>query len=112
LGLAVASTVWNNYVGIRLQHLLPSDQLSLVLKSTAALSLLPESLRHEVTEILVHSYNQRMRVLIGFTAAQFLALAMLWKSPQISLARNENAATTASLPGADGEVAEPNTNIL
>ncbi|KAJ4296422.1 hypothetical protein N0V90_006467 [Kalmusia sp. IMI 367209] len=86
LGLAIASTVWNNYAATRLRHLLPPDQLSLVMKSTAAVSLLPETTRHQVTEVLVRSYNQRMRVLIGFTAAQFIALAMLWKRPQVVLA--------------------------
>lgn len=110
LGLAVASTVGNNYITTQLQHLLPPDQLSLVLKSTGATSLLPEPVRHRVIEILVHSYNQRMRVLIGFTAAQLIALAMLWRRPQISLVRNDSTASNPNLAGDDGDEASSHAN--
>jgi hypothetical protein len=101
--LAVASAVWNNYVAQRLQQLLSPDQLVLVLKSTSATSLLPEPVRYRVVEVLVHSYNQRIKVLIGFTAAQFIALGMLWRRPQISLAHNDSTTKDLKTAGHGGE---------
>ncbi|OAG06096.1 MFS multidrug transporter-like protein [Paraphaeosphaeria sporulosa] len=93
LALAVATTVWNNYATTRLQHLLPPDQLSMILKSTGAVSLLPEPAKRQVMEVLVRSYNQRTRVLIGFTAAQFVAVMMLWRRPQISFTQKDSKKT-------------------
>jgi hypothetical protein len=111
LGLAIASTVWNNYVATRLQILLSPDQLHLVLKSTGATALLPEPIIHGVIEILVDSYNQRMKVLIGFTAAQLVALGMLWSRPQISLANNKSATNDTNLMETDGQEASVHINI-
>lgn len=52
-----------------------------------------------------------MRVLIGFTAAQFIALGMLWKRPQISLARNDSVTNDLILAEDDGEETSPHTKI-
>lgn len=96
LGLATASAVWSNYVNQHLRELLSDDQVLLVLKSTNMISLLPEQTRLKVVETLISSYNQRTKVLIGFTAAQFIALAMLWRRPQISLPGKEKPAVAPS----------------
>lgn len=84
LGLAVASTVWNNYATKQLQLLLPQDQLEIILKSTAAIPLLPGGIRERVIEIMIHSYNLRMKALIGFTSAQLIAVGMMGRIPDLN----------------------------
>ncbi|KAF2451073.1 hypothetical protein P171DRAFT_439600 [Karstenula rhodostoma CBS 690.94] len=102
LALAVEYSVWNNYATTRLQHLLLPDQLSIILRSTAEVSLLPEPLKHQVSEVLISSYNQRTRVLIGFTTAQFVAIMMLWRRPQVSFAHQGRERIQQGSIGADG----------
>ncbi|PVH94609.1 MFS multidrug transporter-like protein [Periconia macrospinosa] len=103
LGLAVASTVWNNYVSSQFEQLLSSYQSSLVMKTTSAVFLLPEPQKQRVIEVLVHSYSLRMKVLIGFTAAQVIGLGMLWKRPQITFPRNETELVEGmDMPGKSG----------
>lgn len=79
----------NNYATTRLEHLLSPDQLSLVLKSTKFISELPDVVRLGAVEILVNSYNERMKTIIGFTAAQFIGLSMVWRNPQILISNTE-----------------------
>jgi hypothetical protein len=113
LGLAVASAVWNNCTAKQLQHLLPQDQLSLVLKSNEAISLLPELVRKRIVEILINSYDQRMKALIGFTAAQFIAVGMLWKTPQISLPRNDSTPNSPDMEeGGSNEDQSTHENLV
>lgn len=73
----------------------------MILRSTAEVSLLPEPGKRQVTEVLITSYNQRTRVLIGFTAAQYVAVMMLRRRPQISFPEKESQRGQPSLNGAD-----------
>jgi hypothetical protein len=90
LGLAISTNVMNDYAKRHLQHLLPPDQLLLVLQSTEAITRLPADVRPGVKEVLISSFNQRIRVLIGFAALQFFVLGMLWRTPQIAIPRKED----------------------
>lgn len=74
----------------------------MILRSTAAVELLPVASRQQVTAVLIASYNQRTRVLIGFTAAQFIAVAMLWRKPQVSFYKG-NVKMKEVIPAGDVE---------
>ncbi|ORY05713.1 major facilitator superfamily domain-containing protein [Clohesyomyces aquaticus] len=83
LDLAVASTVFNNYITSHLRGIVTEEQLHLLLRSTEFVADLPQPMRLKVVGVLVRGYNARMRTMIGFSAAQFIAILMLWQRSQI-----------------------------
>jgi hypothetical protein len=81
--LAIASSVFLNFVRTNLSKLLPSQQVDAILKSTETLEFIPAEDRVAVAEIFSKGYNLQFRILIVLSAAQFLAALLMWKKKQI-----------------------------
>ena len=93
IGLAVALTVGNNYFNSHVRDIVTDEQRGNLLKSVEFISQIPPETRARVLKILVDSYNLRMKSLIAFSAAQFVAVALLWKKQQIIIKKNSDEAT-------------------
>ncbi|PQE22686.1 major facilitator superfamily transporter protein [Rutstroemia sp. NJR-2017a BVV2] len=78
LGLAAVTTALNNYLSSHLPDVLTPAQLKDVLQSTSAISSLSPELKFR-------GYNLQLPILIGFTAAQFFALCLIWNKPQLGI---------------------------
>lgn len=87
LGLAAVTTALNNHLSDRLPKILNDTQLDSVLSSTSAISSLEQPLRSQVQEVFGQGYDLQLKILIGFTAAQFLTLLLIWnwKGPQLGI---------------------------
>lgn len=85
LGLAIASTVMNNYLSSHLGPLIGAENLALILKSTSEIQTLPAEFQVDTVDALAHGYNLQMKVNIGFSVVQVLAVGLLWRRKQIEV---------------------------
>ncbi|CAG8976536.1 hypothetical protein HYALB_00011013 [Hymenoscyphus albidus] len=83
IGLAIATTVFNNYIGDNLSAILAPEVLQALLQSTFTIEGLPEELKGRVAKVLAEGYNLQMRVTTGFAVAQIFTLGLLWRKNQI-----------------------------
>lgn len=83
VGLAIATNVLNSYVTSKLGNLLTPEQISAVLETSAAISLLPADMQDQVKMIFAAGYNRQMKVVLGFAAAQIPATLVMWQKKQI-----------------------------
>ena len=77
VGLAVATNALNSLINSRLSSVLTADQLASLLESVQTVATLPPSLQGTVRSAFADGYNLQMRIMIGFSAAQVLALALM-----------------------------------
>lgn len=91
LGLASVTTALNNHLSDHLPKILNDTQLESVLSSTSVISSLEEPLKAQVQEVFGQGYDLQLKILIGFTAAQFLTLLLNWnwKKSQMSIHKSE-----------------------
>lgn len=83
IGLAVVTTVLNNYVQSHLTGVLTPEQLGTFLKTTSILAELPASTADIVREVYSSGLNAQMRVAVGFAVAQIPAALLMWRRKQI-----------------------------
>ncbi|KAI9650185.1 hypothetical protein NHQ30_000198 [Ciborinia camelliae] len=83
VGLAVVTTVLNNYIQSHLTGVLTPEQLDTFLKTTSLLAELPPSTVDIVRRVYSNGFNAQMRVAIGFAAAQIPAALLMWRRKQI-----------------------------
>jgi hypothetical protein len=74
-----------NYLHNHLGPIVTSEQLSLLLQNTSVINELSMDLRAAVLRVFADGYTMQMKIATGFSAAQFLAVTMMWKKPQITL---------------------------
>jgi hypothetical protein len=82
LGLSIASTVLNNYLS---DHLTSGPVDTLLADPVTALKMLPEAAREQALETFAEGYGLNVKIMAGFSAAQILSVALMWRSPQVSL---------------------------
>lgn len=87
LGIAVMNTVLNSYLNSHLPLLLHGEQLTGVLNSASRIALLPPGLQESVRAVYGEGYNLQMRVTLAFSAAIFLAAALVWKKKPLRLGK-------------------------
>lgn len=85
LGLAIASNVLNNHLKSSLAGLIPAEDLSKLLQSTASVRLLPAGVQAQVLAAFSDGYNLQMKIMAGFAGAQVLTVGALWRKNQISV---------------------------
>ena len=83
IGLAIVTTVMNNYVKSHLANYLSQDQIGNLLRTTEAFPTLPPDLADTVKRIFEDGYNLQMRVVVGFSAAQIPAALLMWQKKQV-----------------------------
>jgi hypothetical protein len=85
IGLAIVTTVMNNYIKSHLANFLSSQQIDHLLKSTKSFTSLPPSLFGIVLTVLAKGFNLQMRVMTAFSAVQILVAFLLWRKRQITV---------------------------
>ncbi|KAF2464555.1 MFS multidrug transporter-like protein [Lindgomyces ingoldianus] len=83
LCLAIASSVFNDFIRARFLHILSPQEVDVILKSTEAIKFVPADIRMELTKIFSRGYDLQFKILIGFAAAQIPASALMWKRNQV-----------------------------
>jgi hypothetical protein len=81
--LAIASSVFLNYVRSNLSSVLPSSEVDLILRSPGVLTHEPAHVQEAAVEVFTKAYAIQFRMLIGVAVAQFLAALLMWKKKQI-----------------------------
>jgi len=79
IGLAITTTVLNSYIKSSLRGLLTPEQLGGLLESIDVINFLPPEQQAQVRQSFSHGYNLQMKVMIGFSAAQILVVALMWE---------------------------------
>jgi hypothetical protein len=87
LGIAIMTAAMENYLHKHLGPIVTPEQLSLLLKNTSVINQLPSDLRAAVLKVFADGYTMQMKIATAFSALQFLAVSMMWKKPQITLAK-------------------------
>jgi hypothetical protein len=85
VGIAVVNAVLNSYVRLHLRSTLTAGQLDAILQSASRIKSLTPALQEIVRVVYGQAYNLQLRVTIAFTAAQFLAVILMWKRKQLRL---------------------------
>lgn len=79
ISLAIASNILNGNLAHRLQGILSSHELHIFLENVKSIEYLSPDLQEEVKNIFASSYSAQLKVMIGFAAAQLLAILLLVK---------------------------------
>ena len=80
MGLSIVTSVMKSSIRSKLSAYLSSDSINTILQSAAAINLLPSALQYQTRSLFAQQYNLQMRVVIGFTVAQFLTSLLIWKN--------------------------------
>lgn len=81
--LAIASSVFNDYIQTRFLDLLPAAMVEAILENTQTLDLVSSELQTKLIEIYSDGYNLQFMVAIGFSAAQIPVSLLMWQRKQI-----------------------------
>lgn len=79
-GVAIATSLLNNHVKNSLSSTLRSDQLSAVLQSTQIIGTLEPTLQVQVRMVFAEGYNKGLGAMLGFAAAEFLSILLMWET--------------------------------
>ena len=77
--MAIATNLLNNHVKNGLSSVLRPDQLGAVLQSTQIIGTLEPALQAHVKSVFAEGYNMGMGALLGFAAAEFLSILLMWE---------------------------------
>ena len=72
----------NHYLKTHLTEILPSDALAALVKTTKIMATFAPNVQEKVIQVFAQSYNLQYKIMIGFTAAQFPAVAMMWTNKE------------------------------
>jgi hypothetical protein len=83
LGIAAASTILHNYLKDRLSGALDPEQVRLLLHSGDVIGTLPPDIQNLAREAYSVAYSAQMKLAGAFSAAQLVAVAMIWKRTNV-----------------------------
>ncbi|GAA90147.1 efflux pump antibiotic resistance protein [Aspergillus luchuensis IFO 4308] len=83
LGVAASAAILNHYLQSRLSSILPPEELSALLETTEAILTFPPEIQISVREVFAMAYSAQIKLSAAFSVAQLLALAMIWRRPNI-----------------------------
>ncbi|KAL2864859.1 uncharacterized protein BJX67DRAFT_389704 [Aspergillus lucknowensis] len=78
-GVTVATTILNEHLQSVLGSFISQEQLNAVLETPQAISLLGPGVQVQVRRVFAAAYNLQMKAAGGFSAAQILAVLLVWK---------------------------------
>ena len=85
LGLAIATTAINNYTTAYLPAVITPQQQHALQRSISEIHSFPPDVQKQIQAVFAQGYNVQMKIMVGFAAAQVLAVLLLWRKPQIRL---------------------------
>ena len=83
LGVAASAAILNHYLQSRLSSILPPEELSALLETTEAILAFPPDIQIRAREVFAMGYSAQIKLSAAFSVAQLLALAMIWRRPNI-----------------------------
>lgn len=87
LGIAAATAILHSHTRSGLSALLPSDEVDAFSVSTQLIDTLTPSMQSQVREVYAEAYSMQMKMVGGFSAAQFLALGLVWKRQNVRIVK-------------------------
>lgn len=88
MGIAIVNSVLNNYVRTHLEALLSDQQLDGILGSASGIAQYAPAVQETIRRTYGEAYNWQMRVTTAFSAAHFLAVALMWKKQPMRLGKD------------------------
>jgi len=79
IGLAITTSILNSAIRSRLSMTLSPDVVDQILRSTNVIDTLPKALQQSTREVFASEYDTQMKVVIGFTVAEFLGTLLIWR---------------------------------
>jgi hypothetical protein len=84
-GLAIVTYVFNDYAKPSFRELgVPSLEEQLFIGDPNV----PSAIQHQIRTIFAEGYSRQILVLCGFSGAQLIAVALMWKRKQILLGQD------------------------
>ncbi|CAG7922339.1 unnamed protein product [Penicillium olsonii] len=87
LGIAASSAILFHYIRSRLSHALQPGELAALLKTTEAIMTFSPESQLLVREVYATAYSMQMKMCGAFSAAQILAVAMIWKRKNVRFSK-------------------------
>ena len=81
--MAVTSNVLNSHLKRNLSGLLDPSQLSTLLQNIDIIKSFDSATQMHIREVFAQGYALNFKIILGFTAAQFLTVAMILRKNQI-----------------------------
>jgi len=79
VGVAITTSVLNNYVRHHLKGFLTEVQIDELLLKTQSIGGFEEGVRGEIREVFVGAYNVQLRIVSGICAVQVLSVGLMWR---------------------------------
>ena len=83
IGLAIVTSVLNSHVQSGLPDFLTQDQVNMLLQRSGTIVEFPPQVQEMIKLVFAQGYNNQMKVLIGFAAAQIPGSLIMWQKKQI-----------------------------
>ena len=83
IGLAIVTSVLNSHVQSILPGFLSQSQIDMLLQRSGTITQFPPHVQEMVKLVFAQGYNNQMKVLIGFAAAQIPGSLIMWQKKQI-----------------------------
>ncbi|OJI85991.1 hypothetical protein ASPTUDRAFT_922461 [Aspergillus tubingensis CBS 134.48] len=87
LGIAAGTAILHSHTQSGLSSLLPADEVDALSVSTQLINALTPELQSRVREVYAEAYSLQMKLIGGFSAAQFLALVLMWKRQNVRIVK-------------------------
>lgn len=81
VGIAVVNSVWVNYVRQHLGSILTKADIDTLLTDIESLGGFSTAVQEAFRVVCSDAYNLQMLVTLGFSAAQVIVMAALWRRP-------------------------------
>lgn len=87
LGIAAGTAILHSHTQSGLSSLLPADEVDALSVSTQLINTLTPEIQTRVQEVYAEAYGMQMKMIGGFSVAQFLALALVWKRQNVRIVK-------------------------
>lgn len=85
-GVAISGSIVNGKAASELVSIISSSEVKLILQDLSKISTLSSTQQLLVREVFGKAYDIFMKVVVGLAAAQLVAVGLIWKRPQLSMA--------------------------
>ncbi|GKZ78253.1 hypothetical protein AnigIFM56816_001809 [Aspergillus niger] len=87
LGIAAATAILHSYTRSHLASFLPANEVDALAISSQIIDTLTPEMQVRVREIYAEAYSEQMKLVGGFSAAQVLAVGLVWKRNNVRIVK-------------------------
>ncbi|KAL3262891.1 hypothetical protein ABHI18_002324 [Aspergillus niger] len=87
LGIAAATAILHSYTRSHLASFLPANEVDALAISSQIIDTLTPEMQVWVREIYAEAYSEQMKLVGGFSAAQVLAVGLVWKRNNVRIVK-------------------------